>query len=380
MSFLKRLIKKISNKNVILYHGTSSVYMDEVLKNGIIPGTYTGKSVYKYINYNRKGKPKHPDSVYLTNSVDKCIEYANQAVKNLGGFPIVLKVSADESALTWDDDSFYMGYGEFDFGEKNVEEISWNREPKKELWEQSLDLQQQLSHHGIVKPNQISSIHINEKWISKSDFIEIFEKYKDINLKSEIINIDKELSLIDHLIQIEGFSFIATFVNRKIYMYNFQIEEETKYETTEKEANSIAIMQFLKESLLEFGAEIVYTKDIYRVAINPKKSLFFYAFGISTEKTEEKLFEDIELSIEYLRQNNDIFKKLIDGNATEKEFDFVYNYSIDFVGDFISFCKNKEELSEKEIINVMKKIKDKYKNAYVDLSAQIEYLEFNLNS
>ena len=277
-----RLIKKHSNKTIKLYHGTSSTFINDILKNGLVPTGYTGNIMFQYTDYNRKGQPKHPDCVYLTNTLENAQRYGANGIRKQGGFPIIMEVEVNEDNLTWDDDAFYKNYQDFDLGEKNVNLIKWKREPKKELWEQSLAINEQCSHHGIISPSQILRFYVNGEWITTEKFKKLLETYSQIHIQTEKINEDKTLNITDYLIQSDFFNFIASFLNRKFYLYNLQIlNTEEDLDQFQKDSISLKIMQFLKESLPEFGAEIIYSNDFPKIGVKPKESLFFYAFGLS---------------------------------------------------------------------------------------------------
>jgi hypothetical protein len=64
--------------------------------------------MFNYNDYNRKGIPKHPDCIYLTNSLMIAKQYGANAVKKRGGFPFIFKVVVNQKNLTWDDDAFYL--------------------------------------------------------------------------------------------------------------------------------------------------------------------------------------------------------------------------------------------------------------------------------
>lgn len=217
---LKRLIAK--SKTIELLHGTNSSIIDSVLSEGLIPEGFTGNAMFNYNDYGRKGEPKHADSVYLTNDLENAQRYATNAVKHNGGFPIVIESEVLEEALSWDDDAFYKNYGDFDFGERNDENGEWKRKPSKDLWQQSLDINMQCTHAGVVQPSQFTKIFIENKWWSIDDFKTILSYYNDINLNIVPLNENKEINLREFKVDIVTYNLSITIsiLGRRIYLYN----------------------------------------------------------------------------------------------------------------------------------------------------------------
>lgn len=373
---MDRLIKK-SNKQVILYHGTSSSFAEDILKNGILPEGYTGNTMFDYRDYNRKGLSKHPDSVYLTNSLLVSKNYSKNSTKKQGGFPIVLKVSVDEELLTWDDDALYRQYKDFDFGKQDIENLRWEKKPPKKLWEQSIEINKQCSHLGVVGVDRIQSIFINGKWIEVEKFKEVLKEYDNLNLHTQLINKNALLDIKDYTMSIdEEINLNVSIVGRKIYIYNLRYEKENiSLSTSKKTAISIKIMQEIKNNVDEFGATIIYDNEILKIGINPKNSVFNYVFGVFKIINGEPLLEDLKKSTDELNIYHKIIRKIVYGKATEKEVKFVSSYSIDFLGDVIKFCVKVLKNNKSSLIKNLETIRDKYKSIYKIVNDKIKYLQ-----
>jgi len=367
---LKRLLKKSSSK-VKLMHGTSSSYIDSILKEGLIPVAFTGNLMFNYNDYGRKGEPKHPECIYLTNDLENATRYANNSVKHNGGFPLILEVEVDSDALSWDDDAFYKNYGDFDFGEKDGDR--WVRKPKKELWQQSLDINMQCTHFGKIESNKFTKIYIEGKWVSIDDFIVILEKYKNTNIEVNIIEENNNTKTKKVKINSDKIIFDIVKINRIMYFYNLNILKEI--DKHEKFAINIKFMEKLKEFIGEFGCKIVYTPDFKKLNFIAKSSCFNYVFGafeiVSNDDIEDKIKNTIESSI----KDEEKLINIINLKANEEEFNYLYDYSVDFSGDIVEYCRNTLNYSNEQIIEVLEKIKNNYSDSYEQLSAEIEYLK-----
>jgi hypothetical protein len=370
---MKRLLKR-SSKKTTLYHGTSSVFINNILQYGLLPEGYTGNAMFVYNDYNRKGKPKHQDCVYLTNSLSSGKRYAANAVKNKSGFPIVLKVLVSEDSLTWDDDAFYKKYKNFDFGEKDVNKLKWNRKPEKELWQQSLDINQQCSHYGIIEPKEIISFLINGKWLTISELQEALIQFDNLNFNYQKINENKKLGLFDYSLRVgDIFDFEVSIINRNIYLYN--VKQYRMPTILEKICMSIKIMQFLKENIGEFGATVVLSTDFKTLGFKPESSVFNYVFGVFKTIENKNLIFELKKSIKYSLIKNSLFQKTINGKATKKEFDFVYDYSVDFVGELISYCENVLGYDINLILKTLTNIQSIYEKSKNQIIPEIKYLK-----
>lgn len=370
---MKRLLKKSEN-TIKLLHGTSSRFINSIMDRGLLPEGFTGNAMFNYNDYGRKGEPKHPDCVYLTNDLENAIRYSTNSVKHNGGFPFVVEVEVDTSSLTWDDDAFYKNYGDFDFGKKDDSTGEWITKPKKELWEQSLDINFQCAHYGKIESNNFKRIFLNGKWISIDDFLNIINEYKQLEIHSIVINDDKSCLLKDFRIETKNsFKSRVTILNRRIYLYDFSLKQDLN--NYQKSALSIKIMEWLKETIGEFGAKIIYTPDFKKINYNAKLSCFNYVFGLFEIKSNDSIIEDLEKKIYRAHDDSNILEKIINCTANEEEFDSLYEYSVDFVGDVVSYCENVLNYENDKIITVLTNIQNKYKDSYDQIDAEIEYLK-----
>ena len=371
---MKRLIKAENDGTIKLIHGTNSTIIEDIFKNGLTPVGYTNNAMFNYTDYNRDGEPKHAECIYLGDDVEIGKKYSQNSVKHNGGFPVVIEVNVEKSALTWDDDAFYKNFGDFDLGEKD-ESDEWVKKPKKELWEQSLEINQQCAYHGVIKRDKFTRFYLNEKWISVYDFIRVYNEYDKLELESNIEQENPELSQKEIKIKIKDkIEFILTIVDRNIFLY--QLKNNAELNKYEKSALSLKIMEFIKKNLKEFGAKIFYTSDFKTISFNPKVSSLNYAFGRFQIDSEDNILEEIEARINRMRHDNEIFEKIVELKAEQEEFDFLYEYSIDFSGDLIEYCEIVKEMSSKEIIDVLQDVKHLYNDNYGELDSEISYLKY----
>ncbi len=87
-------------EKIRLYHGTSSVFKDEISKYGLIPHNETNLNAWLW---------KRNDSglVFLTTSISIAFGLSFGAVNRYGGSPMVVEVYADRDNLTGDNGKTY---------------------------------------------------------------------------------------------------------------------------------------------------------------------------------------------------------------------------------------------------------------------------------
>jgi hypothetical protein len=374
---VKRLIAK--PKTIKLIHGTNSSIIDSVLKDGLLPEGLTGNAMFNYNDYGRKGEPKHADSIYLTDDLDAGIRYASNAVKHNDGFPVVLEMEVNESALSWDDDAFYKNYGDFDFGERDDETGEWIRKPSKDLWEQSLAINDQCTHAGTIEPSQFTRIYIENKWWSVDNFKNILDNYKDIKVNMTPLNEKDEINLKEFKMEIAkyGLSLTVSILGRRIYMYN--LVENDKLDLISKTAVSIAIMEALKLSIKEFGAKIISSPELKRIGLNPKTSCFNYVFGSFDIKSDENILDELTEKVDRSFKDRDILKNIIDCKATDEDFNELYMYNPDFIDNLTTYCTGILNYDYNKVIETLNQISKNYHDAYEQLEAEVAYLEANKN-
>jgi hypothetical protein len=375
VEILGRLVKK-AEKTVRLMHGTSSTIIEGVFKDGLMPEGLTGNAMFNYNDYGRKGEPKHPECVYLTNDLEDALKYGANAVKHNGGFPVIIEMEVSTDALTWDDDAFYKNYGDYDFGEKDPDTGEWVKEPKKPLWEQSIEINKQCAHFGKVEPKKFKRIYLNGKWVSTYDFIRIYNEYDSMNLKDEEIKEKKNYYFKDFELEVPGFvSLILTIIDRNVFFYNVTLLEKD-FDKYQKQAFSLKLMEFAKQNIKEFGAKVYYTPDLKVLGLNPKASSLGYVFGRFQIDDQSGLVEQMKERIKRLDGDSEIMDKIASGKASEEEFHSVFAYSVDFVGDLVDHCKETLGYSNDKIISVLQTVKQKYNEAEDEAQAEIEYLMF----
>lgn len=114
---------------MILYHGTSSTFLEKILKEGLKPRELTGNSCYD------KGE-SNPKLVYLGPS-STANALIGRSLQKYGGYMVIFKLLVDADKLVPDEDS------------------------KEEKWEYSLATYESAScaHKGIIPPERILGYH-----------------------------------------------------------------------------------------------------------------------------------------------------------------------------------------------------------------------------
>lgn len=127
---------------VTLYHGTSSRYLEAILREGLRPRSVTG------VRNHWKEFPSRPGLVYLTSAYP--VYFAVTAADE-GGVPVILKVEVNEEALYPDEDYLVILAAE-QSGEE-LSEIHHLFDPTeyKEMWNLS------LGHAGLACTPEIKA-------------------------------------------------------------------------------------------------------------------------------------------------------------------------------------------------------------------------------
>lgn len=94
---------------MILFHGTSTRFRTQIMRNGLQPRIATGRSVYAGKEAFGKQLESSPDRIYLTDVYP--VQFGTLAVQTFGGSVLVLAVDVDESALLPDTDFLHCGTG-----------------------------------------------------------------------------------------------------------------------------------------------------------------------------------------------------------------------------------------------------------------------------
>ena len=85
-----------------VYHGTTSEYLDDILKFGIVPGKR--KTNFEAIS--------HPQAVFFTSVFDKAKFHAAHTSQRVGGDPVILKMKIPDMSLLIPDYDVDMGAGD----------------------------------------------------------------------------------------------------------------------------------------------------------------------------------------------------------------------------------------------------------------------------
>lgn len=87
------------SKELVLYHGTSDRFLDQIKKEGLRPGT--GNNVWAGTG---RSLDSHEKAIYLTHSKNSAVQYGQKAAQIYGGKHVVLKVTVPVQDLRPDDD------------------------------------------------------------------------------------------------------------------------------------------------------------------------------------------------------------------------------------------------------------------------------------
>ncbi len=118
-------------ESVILYHGTTDVFLENILDKGLLPRVFTNNSVYEDVVVSDRNLESHPDKVYLIHR--GLIGFGGtNAVNKWGGSLIGFRVFIpDVSALGPDEDS------------------------KKDTWYESIAYEDSCTHIGSIQREQL---------------------------------------------------------------------------------------------------------------------------------------------------------------------------------------------------------------------------------
>lgn len=145
-------IKYNWTERMILYHGTSTALLDEILKKGLIANRYDN---WEHTSSSKKG------FIYLTSTY--ATYFAMVCVSNLGGDPVVIEVDVSKKCLYPDEDFFACALNnvtERVIGESSQERIirlakETDINELKDYWKGSLDTIGNVAHKGNIKPSRI---------------------------------------------------------------------------------------------------------------------------------------------------------------------------------------------------------------------------------
>ncbi len=86
----------------VMYHGTTSNYLENILKFGLVPGE--SKTNYEGIS--------HPDAVFFSSRIDEALHHAIHTAGKVGGDPVIVNLNVPDPALLIPDYDVDMGAGD----------------------------------------------------------------------------------------------------------------------------------------------------------------------------------------------------------------------------------------------------------------------------
>lgn len=129
-------LQEIKNaKYIVLAHFTSSVFLEEIKKQGLIPDTFKKRVV-------QDGLPSDTEYVYLSVKLDKF--YINRALENHGGTALIVVVKVELTSLEADENTI---------APSRIKNLS-----SDEMLYESLCFGQ-CRHKGTISPSKILGIY-----------------------------------------------------------------------------------------------------------------------------------------------------------------------------------------------------------------------------
>lgn len=118
-------------QSVILYHGTSTVFLNDIAEKGLLPRDVTGNSTYRGRTFGKKNLESKPNLIYLIHR--SMIGFGgNPAVDKHGGELVGFRIHlTDLSRLVPDEDS------------------------RKDTWYESIAWEDSCAHEGPIPPERI---------------------------------------------------------------------------------------------------------------------------------------------------------------------------------------------------------------------------------
>lgn len=131
-----RSLQEMKNaKHIVLAHFTSSLFLEEIKKQGLIPDTYKKRAM-------QDGLPSDTECVYLAVKMDTF--YINRALENHGGEALVVVVKVELSSLEAD--------------ENTIAPLRIKNLSRDEMLYESLCFGQ-CKHRGVIPPSRILGIY-----------------------------------------------------------------------------------------------------------------------------------------------------------------------------------------------------------------------------
>jgi len=120
---------------LVLYHGTSSVFLERIFKQGLLPRKYTGISNWD-VPESWIDMSSNPELVYLASTPEKARNIGYRAVEVYGGTPVVLEARVSSHYLFPDEDSGFAVV-------------------LRKNWRKSLEIRGTCAYRGIIPPSDI---------------------------------------------------------------------------------------------------------------------------------------------------------------------------------------------------------------------------------
>lgn len=139
---------------MFIYHGTNTKFLSKILKKGISPRGYTGKT-------NWENAPSHPEMVYLSSAYPFYFSYFSKSERKYNAVVFEIDFEKLNKELLYPDEDFiYHVLRNKKNGlinrEITLEEIRENLFAYKDNWKLSLDNMGNLCYRGIIYPSMIT--------------------------------------------------------------------------------------------------------------------------------------------------------------------------------------------------------------------------------
>jgi hypothetical protein len=181
----------------IAYHGTTSFYLENILRIGIRPDLSSS-------NYNLV---QHKNLIFFTTSKDEAIVYATNATHNNNGVPIIIQFKIPDKDLIIADydverfsgiDKHYKHLNKINTFKARTYKV--NVDPDKLSREYSL-----FGYKGVINPQHFISILLYNKTTDDDDYMEDYGTIRDFSkfTKKEVIDLlnnkefDKYVGFVD---------------------------------------------------------------------------------------------------------------------------------------------------------------------------------------
>jgi hypothetical protein len=130
---------------MLLYHGTSTLFLKKILEEGLTPREKNGNNTWEH---NPDISPSKPEYIYLTSHYGYALFYAeNACCDDVDAFPVVIEVDVDKENLFQDDDVQKIG--------EKVVKGAFSTDAKG-----SLQVLGTASHLGVIPVSRFKKIYV----------------------------------------------------------------------------------------------------------------------------------------------------------------------------------------------------------------------------